>query len=145
MTGNSPPRGSTLKYLAVAAAAGFSLTGPMLTRPAAAQDVAAGERIFNQCRVCHQIGETARNGVGPQLNGILSGARKAATAEGYNYSPAFKALDKLWDEENFKIYIKDPRGVTPGTKMTFPGLKDETQIGNLVVFLKQFGADGKKQ
>ena len=81
----------------------------------------------------------------PQLNGILSGQRKAGTAAGYTYSNAYKALDKTWSEENFRVYIKDPRGVTPGTKMVYPGLKDETQINDLVAYLKQFGMDGKKQ
>lgn len=134
-----------MKFLASTLAVGFLMVGPALTGQAQAQDVVAGERVFLQCRACHQIGETAKNGVGPQLNGILSGARKAGTAEGYTYSPAYKTLDKVWSEENFRVYIKDPRGVTPGTKMVYPGLKDETQIGNLVSYLKQFGADGKKQ
>jgi cytochrome c len=109
---------------------------------AQAQDAAAGERIFNQCRTCHQIGETAKNGVGPQLNGLFG--RKAGSVEGYSYSNAYKALDKVWSVENFTVYIKDPRGVTPGTKMVYPGLKDETQIANLIAFLKQYGTDGKK-
>jgi cytochrome c len=113
-----------------------------MSASAQAQDVAAGERIFNQCRTCHQIGETARNGVGPQLNGLFG--RKAGSIEGYSYSNAYKSLDKVWSVENFTVYIKDPRGVTPGTKMVYPGLKDETQIANLVAFLKQYGADGKK-
>lgn len=34
--------------------------------------------------------------------------------------------------------------MTPGTKMVFPGVKDDTQITNLIAFLKQYGADGKK-
>jgi cytochrome c len=107
-----------------------------------AQDAEAGGKIFNQCRTCHQIGETAKNGVGPQLNGLFG--RKAGTVEGYSYSAAYKSLDKVWSPENFTVYIKDPRGVTPGTKMVYPGLKDEAQIGNLIAFLKQYAADGKK-
>jgi cytochrome c len=112
---------------------------------AAAQDVAAGEKIFLQCRTCHQIGETAKNAVGPQLNGLFEN-RKAGAAEGYSYSPAYKNLaDKVWSEENFTTYIKDPRGVTPGTKMVYAGLKDEAQITNLIAFLKQYAPDGKKK
>lgn len=107
-----------------------------------AQDAAAGERVFAQCRTCHQVGETAKNGVGPQLNGLFG--RKAGSIDSYVYSPAYKVLDKVWDEANFTIYIKDPRGVTPGTKMVFPGLKDDTQIANVIAFLKQYTADGKK-
>nr|MCU0886102.1 cytochrome c family protein [Beijerinckiaceae bacterium] len=70
--------------------------------------------------------------------------RKAGTAAGYSYSDAYKSLDKTWTEENFRVYIKDPRGVTPGTKMVYAGMKDDTQITNLIAFLKQWGADGKR-
>jgi cytochrome c len=111
---------------------------------ASAQDVAAGERIFNQCRTCHQVGDKARNAVGPQLNGLFG--RKAGSVEGYSYSAAYKALDnKVWDVDNFTVYIKDPRGVTPGTKMVYAGLKDEAQIKNLIAFLQQYNADGTKK
>lgn len=115
--------------------------GLMSPTLASAQDAAAGERLFNQCRACHQMGPTARSGVGPPLNGLFAG-RKAGTWPGYAYSDAYKSLDKSWTEENFTVYIKDPRGVTPGTKMVYAGLKDETQIKNLIAFMKQFGADG---
>jgi cytochrome c len=112
---------------------------------ASAQDAAAGERIFLQCRTCHQLGETARNAVGPQLNGLFND-RKKGTAAGYSYSNAYKSLtDQTWTVENFTTYIKDPRGVTPGTKMVYAGLKDETQIKNLIAYLQQFGPDGKKK
>lgn len=122
----------------------FSVAAVVLMPFAAkAQDAEAGGRVFAQCRTCHQIGEGAKNGVGPQLNGLFG--RKAGTVEGYSYSNAYKALDKVWSPENFTVYIKDPRGVTPGTKMVYPGLKDETQIKNLVAFLSQYGADGKKK
>ncbi|WP_284178860.1 cytochrome c family protein [Rhabdaerophilum sp. SD176] len=122
----------------------FSVAALALTPFAAkAQDAEAGARIFAQCRTCHQIGETAKNGVGPQLNGLFG--RKAGSVAGYSYSNAYKALDKVWSVENFTVYIKDPRGVTPGTKMVYPGLKDETQIKNLIAFLSQYGADGKKK
>jgi cytochrome c len=122
---------------AFAAFASLAATGASL-----AQDAEAGGRVFNQCRTCHQIGETAKNGVGPQLNGLFG--RKAGSIADYNYSAAYKGLDKVWSPENFTVYIKDPRGVTPGTKMVYPGLKDETQIANLIAFLKQYAADGKK-
>jgi cytochrome c len=117
--------------------------GLMANTTASAQDAAAGERIFNQCRACHQVGPTARNGVGPQLNGLFG--RNKGSVPNYTYSAAYQAIkDQKWDEENFTVYIKDPRGVTPGTKMVYAGLKDETQIKNLIAYLKQFGADGAR-
>lgn len=109
--------------------------------PAMAQDAEAGRSVFGQCRACHAVGETAKNGVGPHLNGLFG--RKAGTVPGYNYSDANKNSGKVWDEANFTTYIKDPRGQMPGTKMVYAGLKDETRIANLIAYLKTFGPDGK--
>lgn len=108
---------------------------------AQAQDAANGEKVFAQCRACHQVGETAKNAVGPVLNGLFG--RKAGTVEGYNYSPANKNSGLTWDEATFRDYIKDPRAKIPGTKMVYAGLKDEQRINDLVAYLKQFDASGK--
>lgn len=111
--------------------------------PAAAQDAAAGKTVFAQCRVCHQVGEGAKNLVGPHLNGIFG--RTAGTVEGYSYSEANKKFGKTWDEATFTTYIKDPKGVVPGTKMAYAGLKDDRKIADLVAYLKSFGPDGKEK
>jgi cytochrome c len=109
---------------------------------AQAQDAAAGEKVFAQCRACHQVGESAKNAVGPVLNGLFG--RKAGTVEGYNYSPANKNSGLAWDEATFRDYIKDPRAKIPGTKMVYAGLKDEQRVNDLVAYLKQFNAQGQK-
>lgn len=108
----------------------------------AAQDAAAGEKTFAQCRACHQIGENAKNAVGPVLNGLFG--RKAGTYENYNYSPANKNSGLTWDEATFREYIKDPKAKIPGTKMIYAGVKDEKRVDDLVAFLKQYDATGKK-
>ena len=108
-----------------------------------AQDAAAGEKVFGVCKLCHQIGEGAKNGVGPQLNGIIG--RKSGSAAGYSYSVANKDSGLTWDEVTFRDYIKDPKAKVPGTKMIYAGLKDEQKTNDLVAFLKQFDADGKKK
>jgi cytochrome c len=114
----------------------------MAASPAAAQDVSAGERSWNKCRACHQIGEGAKNLVGPQLNGLFG--RHTGQVEGYSYSAANKGANITWDEAVFAEYIKDPRAKIPGTKMVFPGIKNEQEIKDLTAFLKQFDKDGKK-
>lgn len=111
----------------------------------AAGDAAAGERVFAQCRACHQVGPTARNVVGPQLNGLFG--RKAGSVAGFNYSPAFKTpavAEKVWSPENFAVYIRNPREVTPGTRMVFAGIRSDTQIADLTAYLRQFDAEGKR-
>ncbi len=107
-----------------------------------AQDVAAGEKVFAQCRACHQVGPAAKNAVGPMLNGLFG--RKAGTVEGYNYSPANKNSGIVWDEAIFAEYIKDPKAKVPGTKMIYAGLKDEQRIKDLTAYLKQFDPAGQK-
>lgn len=110
---------------------------------ASAQDAAAGEKVFNACKLCHQIGENAKNAVGPVLNGVIG--RKAGSVAGYSYSDANKNSGITWDEATFREYIKDPKAKVPGTKMGYAGLKDEQKTNDLVAFLKQFDADGKKK
>ena len=110
---------------------------------ALAQDAAAGEKTFAQCRACHQVGPTAKNAVGPVLNGLFG--RKSGTVEGYNYTAANKDSGIVWDEATFSDDIKDPKAKIPGTKMVYAGLKDEGRIKDLIAYLKQFDASGQKK
>ncbi len=114
-----------------------------LGTPAAAQDAESGADVYKKCRACHQIGEGAKNAVGPNLNGIIG--RKSGTVEGFNYSEANKAAAVTWDDKTFSNYIKDPKAAMPGNKMAFAGLKDEKDIADLLAFLKQYDATGKKK
>ena len=124
--------------LAFAAGAAFALSAGS----AAAQDAAAGEKVFLKCKACHQVGENAKNAVGPVLNGLIG--RHSGSVEGYNYSEANKNSGITWDEATFKEYIKTPKAKIPGTKMIFPGLTSEADIDNVTAYLKQFDASGKK-
>ena len=107
---------------------------------ALAGDAAAGAIVFKKCAICHTIGPDAVNKVGPELNGVVG--RPAGSVPGYNYSQANKGSGIVWDEATLTKYLADPRGVVPGTKMTFAGLKDETDIANVIAYLAQFGPDG---
>ncbi|MBV9702075.1 MAG: c-type cytochrome, partial [Methylobacteriaceae bacterium] len=97
-----------LQVLAVAVAALAASDGA-----AGAQDAAAGEKVFVKCKACHQIGETAKNAVGPVLNGIVG--RKAGTYPDYNYTEADKDSGLTWDEATLKDYLKNPRAKVHGT------------------------------
>jgi cytochrome c len=119
---------------------GVALLGSMSI--ASAQDAALGEKVFLKCKACHQIGDGAKNAVGPVLNGVVG--RKAGTYPDYAYSDANKNSGITWDEATLKEYLKNPRAKVPGTKMIFPGLTKEDDIDNVIAYLKQHGADGKK-
>lgn len=125
----------------------LAATGLLMTvaTGAMAQEPPAQPAIFNQCRACHQIGPNARNGVGPHLNGIFG--RRAGTIEGFNYSPAYRrppTSEKVWDVDNFRVYIRNPQQVTPGTRMAFVGVRDEAQIDQLIAYLRSFDAQGQR-
>ena len=108
---------------------------------ALAQDVAAGKTSFNKCMACHAVGEGAKNKVGPVLNGL--DGRKSGTAPDFSYSDANKNSGITWNEAQFKDYIKDPKAKIPGTKMIFPGIKNEKEVNDLWAFLAQYDKDGK--
>jgi cytochrome c len=115
---------------------------PLLVAGAQAADVEHGAQVFKKCVTCHAVGPDAKAKVGPPLNGLMG--RKSGTYEGYSYTDANKNSGIVWDDAVFAKYIKDPKGVIPGTKMSFAGLKDETDINDLLAFLKQYKADGSK-
>lgn len=125
-----------MKQLVMIAATLFASTGL-----APAQDLAAGGTTFKKCAPCHDVGPTARNKVGPLLNGLEG--RKSGTVNGYNYSDANKNSGIVWSQASFVEYIKDPRAKIPNTKMVFAGIKNETEAQNLWAYLKQYDTEGK--
>jgi cytochrome c len=108
-----------------------------------AQDLAAGATSYKKCAPCHDVGDKAKNKVGPLLNGLMG--RKSGTIPGYNYSDANKSSGIVWDDAQFLDYIKDPKAKMPSTKMVFPGIKNEAEAKNLWAYIKQFDADGNKK
>ncbi len=125
----------------IAATVSFALVASAAT--ALAGDVTAGATSFKKCSACHDVGETAKNKVGPILNGLQD--RKSGTVANYNYTDANKNSGITWNEASFKEYIKDPKAKIPGTKMVFAGIKNEKEADDLWSFLAQYGADGKKK
>lgn len=103
-----------------------------------AQDATAGATVFNKCKACHNA-DTDKNKVGPSLNGVIG--RTAGTHEGFTYSKAMIEAGKAglqWDETSLRDYLHDPKAKVKGTKMAFPGLKDEGEITNLLAYLEQY-------
>ncbi len=101
----------------------------------AAGDAAAGEKVFNQCKACHDI-EKGVNKVGPTLKGVVG--RKAASVEGYKYSAGMTAKGAegvVWDEATLTAYLPNPKAYVPGTKMAFGGLKKPDDVANVIAYL----------
>ncbi len=108
--------------------------------PALAEgDAAKGEKVFKKCKACHAVGDDAKNKVGPQLNGIIEA--EIASVDGFKYSKAFvakKAEGVVWNEAELDAYLTKPKKHTPGTKMSFAGLRKEKDRADVIAYLKQF-------
>lgn len=98
----------------------------------AAGDPALGEKVFIKCKACHDA-TAGTNKVGPTLKGLVG--RPAGTVADYKYSDANKNSGLTWDEATLSEYLKDPKKKIPGTKMAFAGIKDQTEIDNLIAYL----------
>jgi cytochrome c len=98
-----------------------------------------GENVFKKCKACHDVGEGAKNKVGPLLNDVLG--RQAGSVEGYPYSGDLKALGAqgfVWDEKNLGKYLENPKSIVGMGKMMFSGLKDEQDRQDVIAYLKKF-------
>lgn len=99
--------------------------------------VAAGEKVFKRCAACHQVGESAKNRVGPILNGIVDAPAGAVADFRYSKVLTEKAGEGLvWDAANLKAFLAKPKEFLPRTKMSFPGLRKEADLDAIVAYLQ---------
>jgi cytochrome c len=116
----------------------------LLLSPAAAAaqqpagDPAAGQRLTQQCRVCHTFEQGGPNRVGPNLFGVWE--RAAGSIANFRYSPTMReraAAGLVWNEETLRNYIRDPKAVIPNGFMSFPGIRNnEQQITDILAYLR---------
>ena len=107
-------------------------------------DAAKGEKVFKKCQSCHQVGDEAKNGTGPMLNGLFG--RVAGSVDGYKYGKHLVAAGEAglsWNDEELFEYLKDPRKYLrtklddkkAKSKMSLKLKKDKDRI-NVIAFLK---------
>ncbi len=99
-------------------------------------DVANGERAFSKCSACHSI-ENPRTRMGPHLMGVVG--RPAGSVADYKYSQAMTdagAGGMAWTEDNLREFLSSPKKKVPGTSMRFFGLWSESEINDLIAYLK---------
>lgn len=102
----------------------------------ASADAAAGEGQWRNCRSCHSL-DAGVNGTGPSLHGVVG--RAIDSVEGFNYSGALAVMGETWTVEALFAFLADPRGAAPGTRMTYAGLRNETDRINLIAYLATQG------
>jgi cytochrome c len=117
-------------------AASVFLVATVFMSPAFAQsgNAARGERTFNQqCKACHAVEQGAPSPTGPNLHGLFG--RKAGALAGYEYSPAMAKSGITWDDKTLAEYLKDPKARVPDGKMEYAGLKQQTQLDDVMAYL----------
>ena len=95
----------------------------------------AGQDIFKKCLACHTPDKGGRNLVGPNLWGVVG--RKIAQAPGFNYSDAMKNHPGDWTWEELAKYLHSPTEVVPGNRMQFPGVKDNADLADLLMYIRK--------
>ena len=101
--------------------------------------VAAGKKVFKKCAACHQVGDGAKNKTGPVLNGIMG--RQFGSVEGFKYSKVFQAAaeeGRIWDDAEMAAFLAKPKTHMKGTKMSFSGLKKESDQAAIIAYLESF-------
>jgi cytochrome c len=103
----------------------------------ASADLAAGEAVFKKCAACHSWEEGGANKTGPNLWNLIN--RPVASHEGFAYSAAMRehvSVDPVWTYESLNKFLHGPKKYVSGTAMGFAGLKKDTDIANLLAWMR---------
>jgi cytochrome c len=91
-----------------------------------------GSKVFSKCKACHKLADGA-NGTGPHLYKVVG--RQIAAVSEYGYSGTLAEMGGVWDANALNGFLKNPKKYAPGTKMSFAGLKKESDRANLIAYL----------
>ena len=86
------------------------LCTPLFADEFAVGDAENGARLFKRCMACHQVGENAKNRVGPILTGVIG--RPAGSVEKFKYGKDMLAAGEgglVWTEELIFEWLANPR------------------------------------
>jgi len=98
-------------------------------------DVARGEKVAKACAACHTFDKGGKNGVGPNLYGIVD--RKKQSHEGFAYSGSLTDTGgDSWTYTELSHFIYKPKAYAAGTKMTYAGLKKTADRAAVIAYLR---------
>jgi len=93
----------------------------------------AGAKVFGKCHSCHSAEKDKPSPVGPNLWGVVG--RPKGSLPGFNYSDAMKAKGGDWTLADLAGFVHKPKEYVPGTKMSFPGVADPSDLADLLAYL----------
>ncbi|MEO1407742.1 MAG: hypothetical protein AAFV54_14825, partial [Pseudomonadota bacterium] len=97
-----------------------------------------GRQLFAQCVLCHA--SSRDDAVAPNLAGIV-GRDIAADADYRLYSPAlrrFAQSEGSWTTDLLDAFLQSPRGLVPGTTMSFDGIDAADDRAAVLDYLATF-------
>jgi cytochrome c len=100
----------------------------------AAADVAKGESLSKQCAACHDFTKGGADRVGPNLWGVIGGAK--AHRSSFAYSDDLKAKGGSWTYDDLNHFLWKPKSFIAGTKMNFIGIKKPEDRAALIAWLR---------
>lgn len=99
-----------------------------------ARDAEKGAKVFKKCKSCHTVVIGGKDGTGPALWNILG--RSIASTAGFSYSDGMRTKGGDWGYEELDEFLTKPKNYITKTKMSFNGLKKETDRAALIEFLR---------
>jgi cytochrome c len=94
---------------------------------------------FEVCTSCHSYQRNEPALEGPPLWGVVG--RATASVEGFEYSPALRALGGTWDRARLDRFLTNPKALVPGTKMKMGGLPEAAERGEVLDFLERLAPE----
>ena len=132
-----PAKAAVAEVTQTASAAPAAPAAPIINiaEMVGAADLDKGKRVFNKCKSCHTVNKDGKNGIGPNLWNVVN-AKKGAR-DGFKYSKAIIAMaGTAWTYENLNAFLLKPRDYAKGTKMTFAGLRKDSDRANVIAYLR---------
>lgn len=118
----------------VPAILGVCLIGLIGGSAIAEGDPEKGKRAYRACVACHSL-EPGRHMTGPSLANTWG--RTVGKVEGFTrYSDALKSSGIVWNAESLDAWIRNPRALIPGNRMTFRGIANRQAREDLVAYLR---------
>lgn len=125
-----------IDYCKTALLAATLLLGCAIPVFATSGDPERGAKIWKKCSACHEIGPGAVAKSGPPLNKLFG--RTAGSFQNFTFSKAMIDAGEgglVWEAEALAEFLERPKTFVPKTRMSFAGLRSETDRADLIAFI----------
>ena len=101
-----------------------------------------GRALAGECWTCHDLAGSVKK-VGPSLLGLYG--RRSGNTPDYSASPALIGASVVWGDRSLAAFLSNPAGFIPGNRMVSPGLRDASQLSDLLFYLRHVTRPGARE